>query len=512
MDYVIESKDVGPVRTTYKLSGNFDSISLPNYKQVDRIIDVFQYVLVVGVSLEISIPSSYDNPDAYLSELLGSSEQVTTFRAPRSPEVVSQSIEEYEFVDQWSDGTGLPSASSGKVGYYFLQIGTYDIYKKISDTQWERIGNIRGAQGKTGAEGKQGVGKQGPRGERGPQGVQGIQGPQGPEGKQGERGLPGVEISNSQPTDNTVKVWIDTSGGIDSAILKIKNSLGSFVSIESIRGEQGIQGPEGPRGLQGPEGKQGPEGPQGEQGTYIYDGVGHPDPEVGRVGDLYLQLSNVDGEGFLDFYRKQSESEWERVGNLGAKNTDDPKLLRVDTTTTLDKLDVSKIYEGTLCYVSTIKTYYSFDGTDWKVLKTDSSSSSGTNMVFSVPTFSDLGTLSSQTTVPNGAQAFVEDESCYYYYSTQLGWNPSRAYVVSNTAPADKNTLWIPSELLPLRQEANLRDIKASIEGFRSQTQGYLTQLNIVNKQYEALKARVKELEDYRYKQEHPDTGEDSTT
>ena len=495
MDYVIENKDIGPVRTTYKLSGNFDLISLPNYKQVDRITDVFQYVLVRGVSLEIAIPSYYDNPDEYLSELLESSEPVTTFKAPRrSPEVVSQpSTEDYEFVSQWADGTGLPSASSGKVGYYFLQIGTYDIYKKISATQWERIGNIRGAQGKTGPEGKQGIGKQGPRGERGLQGIQGIQGPQGPEGPQGLRGLPGVELSATQPTDTTVKVWIDISGGIDSATLKIKNSSGSFVSIRSIKGEQGPLGPEGPRGLQGPEGKQGPVGPQGECGTYIYDGVGLPDPEVGRIGDLYLQLSNVNGEGFLDLYRKQSESEWERVGNLGSSEKSDssPKLISVPTTNVMEGLDISKLPSGTLCYITTLKVYYSLDGSNWKALKTEGGTvTDSSSMIFSVNTFADLNTLSSQTTVLNGAQAFVEDENCYYYYSTQLGWNPSRVAIVSKTPPDDKNVIWIPDEIIPREPSGTIADVLASLKVFQAQIQS-------LSLEVESLKGRVKYLEEH---------------
>lgn len=97
--------------------------------------------------------------------------------------------------------------------------------------------NIMGPQGPAGATGATGAaGPQGPQGERGetgatgpqgPQGATGPQGPQGPAGADGADGAPGakgdkgdkgdtgdsgVYLGNTEPADETVKVWINPDG------------------------------------------------------------------------------------------------------------------------------------------------------------------------------------------------------------------------------------------------------------------------------------------------------------
>lgn len=94
--------------------------------------------------------------------------------------------------------------------------------------------NIMGPQGPAGATGATGAtGPQGPQGERGetgatgpqgPQGATGPQGPQGPAGADGADGAPGakgdkgdtgdsgVYLGNTEPTDESVKVWINPDG------------------------------------------------------------------------------------------------------------------------------------------------------------------------------------------------------------------------------------------------------------------------------------------------------------
>ena len=97
--------------------------------------------------------------------------------------------------------------------------------------------NIMGPQGPAGATGATGAtgpqGPQGPRGEtgatgpQGPQGATGPQGPQGPAGADGADGAPGakgdkgdkgdtgdsgVYLGNTEPTDESVKVWINPDG------------------------------------------------------------------------------------------------------------------------------------------------------------------------------------------------------------------------------------------------------------------------------------------------------------
>ena len=61
-------------------------------------------------------------------------------------------------------------------------------------------------------------GEKGEKGEQGPQGEIGPQGPQGEQGIQGEKGETGnsgVYMGDTAPTDENVKVWIDTTGNID---------------------------------------------------------------------------------------------------------------------------------------------------------------------------------------------------------------------------------------------------------------------------------------------------------
>lgn len=94
--------------------------------------------------------------------------------------------------------------------------------------------NIMGPQGPAGAAGATGAtgpqGPQGPQGEpgatgpQGPQGATGPQGPQGPAGADGADGAPGakgdkgdtgdsgVYLGNTEPTDESVKVWINPDG------------------------------------------------------------------------------------------------------------------------------------------------------------------------------------------------------------------------------------------------------------------------------------------------------------
>lgn len=121
-------------------------------------------------------------------------------------------------------------------------------------------------------------------------------------GDKGKTGESGVYIGDTEPVDETIKVWLQPDGQ-GSNILKIRNSDGQFEGVLSIKGDQGIPGQDGKdgspgpantltigtvqsgdtpsasitgeapnqilnlvlvKGDAGPEGKQGPQGPQGE--------------------------------------------------------------------------------------------------------------------------------------------------------------------------------------------------------------------------------------------------------
>lgn len=101
-----------------------------------------------------------------------------------------------ENATQWYDGEGLPTNDVGLAGDYFLNTSNADIYKKISNT-WQRIGNIRGAQGERGLQGE--------RGEKGLKGDRGVAGLTGPAGPQGSIGLSG-------------SIWYDGIGAPETSL------------------------------------------------------------------------------------------------------------------------------------------------------------------------------------------------------------------------------------------------------------------------------------------------------
>ena len=69
-------------------------------------------------------------------------------------------------------------------------------------------------------------------------------------GDKGKTGESGVYIGDTEPVDETIKVWLqpDEQG---SNILKIRNSEGQFEGVLSIKGDQGIPGQDGKDGADG---------------------------------------------------------------------------------------------------------------------------------------------------------------------------------------------------------------------------------------------------------------------
>lgn len=57
----------------------------------------------------------------------------------------------------------------------------------------------------------------------------------GPKGDKGDRGPSGIEVSEREPIDSDVKIWLKPDGD-SSNILKVKTS-GAFIDIPSIKGE-----------------------------------------------------------------------------------------------------------------------------------------------------------------------------------------------------------------------------------------------------------------------------------
>lgn len=109
------------------------------------------------------------------------------------------------------NGTGMPTASVGVVGDFYLDLSSRIMYGPKTSSGWGAGFSITGPQGPQGATGPAGpagpqgatgpqglqgatgpAGPAGPQGATGPQGPQGPQGPAGPQGATGAQGLPGV--------------------------------------------------------------------------------------------------------------------------------------------------------------------------------------------------------------------------------------------------------------------------------------------------------------------------------
>lgn len=110
-----------------------------------------------------------------------------------------------------------------------------------TEEQWlESLKGKDGAQGPKGETGEQGpAGTAGPQGNPGPQGPKGDtgeQGPQGPKGDPGEKGADGtsgIEISETEPIDPNINVWINPSG--NGEIYYTKTEVDSAISTEGAK-------------------------------------------------------------------------------------------------------------------------------------------------------------------------------------------------------------------------------------------------------------------------------------
>lgn len=92
----------------------------------------------------------------------------------------------------WHVGSGAPAASLGRLGDFYLDADTGDVYEKTSTTVWTLVANIEG-----------------PTGPQGPQGATGATGPTGPAGP--------VDVEGA-PTAGNLAEWFDATTIEDSGI------------------------------------------------------------------------------------------------------------------------------------------------------------------------------------------------------------------------------------------------------------------------------------------------------
>ena len=379
--YLITNSTTTPKYILYSLSTPQD-IEIPSLERVNNIIEANQYKVNTQGDVyivEISISSSYVDPNSYLYSLLekatyiegnvdspvegtaneeGAINQVpsdnfNTFslksRSIRTTNYDSQrdlsystsddllafdNIEEVELgnIDspgiieqstQWEDGSVLPDPSFGEVGNYFLHTTTGDVYKKVLEGQWERISNLKGKQGVPGEKGDKGEkgsrgarGPQGPQGSRGMRGLQGIQGDRGPQGEQGPQGIRGEQGSQGIRGPRGYTGDRGPSAISISEYAPIKEEVLIWLKPEGNTNILYVRNQEGEFiPITSIKGEQ---GPKGKPGTYIYDGIDEPSENLGVVGDLYIQTGNSYGttDGVGDLYRKVDDYLWDRRGRL----------------------------------------------------------------------------------------------------------------------------------------------------------------------------------------------------
>lgn len=124
---------------------------------------------------------------------------------------------------------------------------------KNGSNEWQVVPALQGEPGAAGPTGPQGpkgdkgqtgpTGPQGPKGDKGDTGATGPQGPQGQTGATGATGpagadgQPGIYVGDTQPTNPSTQVWIDTSGEQD-----VIHVTGSNPVINGVSGTRYICG------------------------------------------------------------------------------------------------------------------------------------------------------------------------------------------------------------------------------------------------------------------------------
>ena len=158
------------------------------------------------------------------------------------------------------NGSGAPAGGTGKNGDFYIDTSASTIYGPKTGGAWGAGTSLLGPPGPTGATGAQG-----------PTGATGAQGPAGTSVLNGT-GAPGAG------TGSDGDFYIDTAG----------DDLYGPKTAGSWGGPTSLVGP------QGPQGSTGAPGPQGAPGTSVLSGPGTPGAGTGADGDFYIDTTTYD--------------------------------------------------------------------------------------------------------------------------------------------------------------------------------------------------------------------------
>ena len=109
-------------------------------------------------------------------------------------------------------GMGVPDASLGNIGDYYLDLASSNLYGSKTAEGWGNPISLKGIQGEKGIKGDKGDkgdrgekgerGDQGPKGDQGDKGLKGEQGDKGDQGERGEQGIPGSKGDKGEKTEH----------------------------------------------------------------------------------------------------------------------------------------------------------------------------------------------------------------------------------------------------------------------------------------------------------------------
>ncbi|MFM7462984.1 MAG: hypothetical protein ACKO29_02780 [Actinomycetota bacterium] len=177
------------------------------------------------------------------------------------------------------NGRGVPKATLGANGDFYIDILTFTIYGPKRNGKWPVGASLKGPQGIEGKAGEKGVSGSQSSGARGEKGEKGERGDRGEKGETGERGADGAQGA------------VGAAGATGPAGVTGATGAAGAAGATGATGSAGATGPAGANGsagTAGATGATGPAGPRGETGT---TGVAGP---TGQTGPSSVQVVQVD--------------------------------------------------------------------------------------------------------------------------------------------------------------------------------------------------------------------------
>jgi|GEM_PF-3692409 len=164
----------------------------------------------------------------------------------------------------WLNGVSTPASTLGKIGDWYINTATCDLYKKTATSTWTLQCNIKGAAGAQGATGATGA--------TGAKGDTGATGAQGETGAAGTLTFPVTAATSTAPTGARVGDLILNAGTATLTIAGVSTAVGGLVKITTLSPLAGTASGN-VRGATGATGATGAKGDKGDPGDVIKMGA-----------------------------------------------------------------------------------------------------------------------------------------------------------------------------------------------------------------------------------------------